>query len=142
MKKTGDIVVFKQTFANSVRGIYGDIGIIVETFDKTCNVRLIIGDYEISTLYKNIEKVYFGTVSNYSFKIGDLVQLKEEVRTLINIPDHGIILEKTSIRTDDLHDEDIAEIIDAFVIFFPNISTEYTIPKNCVEFFGNKKQKN
>ena len=49
MIQQGDVVRISSDFLSVVYGVMKDFGVVIEKFEHTCNIYLIIGGYEIST---------------------------------------------------------------------------------------------
>ena len=64
--------------------------------------------------------------------IGDLVDVKEELQRIVNIPDWGIVIDETIIFPIELPEDETIEPIDSFIVFFPSTDDTFTIPKNCL----------
>ena len=68
-------------------------------------------------------------------KIGDLVELKPEIRKILTIRGAGTIVSETIIKTSDFDGKWKNEEIHAFLVYFSEEDYEYTIPKSCLQLF-------
>ena len=68
-------------------------------------------------------------------KVGDLVELKPKIKAILTINGAGTILKETVIKTNDFDGKWKDDVINAFLVYFPEDSCEYTIPKTCLQLF-------
>jgi hypothetical protein len=92
---------------------------------------------DIVLLNEYIDKISMSDKED-KLKIGDLVELKPEIKNIIIIRGAGIIIDNTVIRTSDFDKKWKDDEIYAFLVYFPEEDYEYTIPRECLKLFSKQ----
>lgn len=135
--RIGDIVVGNNSWLNSMIGNGGYPGVIIHTGAYSSLIHLFILNQDITLLNDYISKIEI--MLNEKLKIGDLVELKPEIKKILSIRGPGTIIAGTIIRTNDFEGKWKEDSIDAFLVYFPEQHYEYTIPKSCLQLFSTDK---
>lgn len=135
----GDIVKGSNPWLNSLLGISVEPGVVLHHGEYSSIIYLFIRCEDTILMNEYIEKIS-DVMEEDIFNIGDLVELKAEINKLVGIKGAGIIIDKTTIISDYI-DEYTDSKIDAYLIYFPDCDTEYTIPYGCVKLFLPSKRK-
>jgi len=134
----GDIVVGNNSWLNGLLGFGLHPGVIIHVGPYSSIVHLFIINEDITLMNEYIDKLSLN-MSDEQLKIGDLVELKPEIRNIITVNGIGTIISENIIRTNDLDGEWTNEEIHAFLVYFPEDDYEYTIPKSCLQLFSKIK---
>ena len=134
----GDIAKGNNSWLNSMLGYCGQPGVIIHVGSHSSIIHLFILKQDITLMNDYIDKLILEK-DNENLQIGDLVELKPEVLDILNINGIGTIIDKTIIRTKDFDDKTSYDIIHAFLVYFPEMNCEYTIPCCCLRVFSDLK---
>ena len=134
----GDIVVGNNPWLNSLLGFHGLPGVLVHVGLYSSIISLFITEEKITLMNDYIDKINYKS-EKANLKIGDLVELKTEILTILNIEGIGIILEKKIITSSDFEGQITDDKIDAFLVYFNDMGCEYTIPCGCLRLFSPLK---
>jgi len=130
----GDIVVGNNSWLNGMLGYGLQPGVITHVGNFSSNICLFIINEDIVLMNEYIDKVTMDS-NEKELKIGDLVELKPNVKRLLSINGVGTIIRDTVIRTNDFDGKWKDDVIKAFLVYFPENDYEYTIPKSCLQLF-------
>ena len=130
----GDIVVGNNSWLNGMLGYGLQPGVITHVGNFSSNICLFIINEDIVLMNEYIDKVTMDS-NEKELKIGDLVELKPNVKRLLSINGVGTIIRDTVIRTNDFDGKWKDDMIKAFLVYFPENDYEYTIPKSCLQLF-------
>jgi len=130
----GDIVVGNNSWLNSMLGHRGMPGVITHVGNYSSNICLFITNEDVVLMNEYIDKVTMSS-SEKELKIGDLVELKPKIKQILNVSGVGTIIKDTLIRTNDFDGKWKDDVINAFLVYFPENDYEYTIPKSCLQLF-------
>ena len=134
----GDIVVGNNSWLNGLLG-YGTLpGVITHCGAHSSILYLFTINEDIVLSNEYIDKIKMND-DNEKLKIGDLVELKPEIKKILIIKGAGTIVAETTIRTSDFDKKWKKEEISAFLVYFPEDDYEYTIPYGCLQLFSNLK---
>ena len=133
----GDIVSGNNPWLLGLLGVYTMQGVIICAGTFSSKIHLFTIKEDIVLMNDYIEKIPCGETE--SLKVGDLVELKPRILTILKVGGVGTIIEKTIIRTNDFYGNWTKEEIEAFVVFFPSTDCEYTIPCGCLRLFSKSK---
>ena len=132
----GDIVVGNNSWLNSMIGSGGQPGVITHIGTYSSIIYLFITNQDITLLNDYIEKL---EMKEEELKVGDLVELKPRIRKILTVKGVGTIISETKIRTNDFEGRWKEDVINAFLVYFPEEDYEYTIPKSCLRLFSPTK---
>ena len=136
--RIGDIVIGNNTWLIGMIGASSQFGVITDTNEHSSVIYLFTTDETITLLNGYIDKLDMG--DKIKLKIGDLVELKPKIKNILTINGVGTIVSETVINTSDLDGSWSEEVIDAFLVYFPQDDYKYTIPRSCLQlFYKNKK---
>jgi hypothetical protein len=135
--EVGDIVIGNNSWLNGLLGYTGQPGVLIHTSDHSSIIYLFMLNEDIVLLNRYIDKIKMSN-KKHELKIGDLVELKPEIKNIIIIRGAGIIIDSTVIRTSDFDKKWKEEEISAFLVYFPEEDYEYTIPYGCLELFSKE----
>jgi len=130
----GDIVVGNNSWLNAMLGHRGMPGVITHIGTYSSNIYLFITNEDIVLMNEYIDKVTMSS-NEKELKIGDLVELKPKIKKILTVNGVGTIINETSIRTSDFDGRWKDDVINAFLVYFPEDDYEYTIPKSCLQLF-------
>ncbi len=134
----GDIVIGNNSWLNGMLG-YGTLpGVITHCGIHSSIIYLFTINEDIVLLNEYIDKINMND-SEEELKIGDLVELKPEIKKILIIRGVGTIVAQTTIRTSDFNKKWKSEEINAFLVYFPEDDYEYTIPLGCLQLFSGSK---
>jgi len=136
--QVGDIVVGSNSWLNSMIGYGGQPGVLIHSGMYSAIIHLFIIKEDITLMNEYVDKLDLKD-KNEKLKVGDLVVLKDEVIKYLRISGAGTIISRTIIRTSDFDGDWTNDIIHAFLVFFPEMDYEYTIPCNCLRLFSPVK---
>ena len=134
----GDIVIGNNAWLIGMIGASSQFGVITHTNEHSSEIYLFITGETITLLNGYIDKLEMG--NEIKLKIGDLVELKPKIKNILTINGVGTIVSKTVINTTDLDGSWTEEVIDAFLVYFPQDDYKYTIPKSCLQLFYKDKK--
>ena len=134
----GDIVVGNNSWLNSMLGHRNMLGVIKHVGSYSSIMYLFIIKEDVTLMNEYIDKLSLEK-NDQKLKVGDLVELKPEVIGILNVKGIGTIIDKTIIRTNDHDGKMTDEIIHAFLVYFPEMNSEYTIPSCCLRLFSKLK---
>ena len=134
----GDIVIGNNAWLIGMIGASSQFGVITHTNEHSSEICLFITAETITLLNGYIDKIDMG--EEIQLKIGDLVELKPKIKNILTINGVGTIISKAVINTTDLDGSWTEEVIDAFLVFFPQDDCKYTIPKSCLRLFYKDKK--
>ena len=130
----GDIVVGNNSWLNSMLGYHGNPGIIIHVGLHSSIIHLFILNEDITLMNDYVDKITMNNKDD-KLKVGDLVELKPKIRKILSIKGAGTIIDETVIKTNDFDGRWKDDVIDAFLVYFPEEDYEYTIPKSCLQLF-------
>jgi len=134
----GDIVIGNNAWLIGMIGASSQFGVITDTNEHSSVIYLFTTDETITLLNGYIDKLDMG--DEIKLKIGDLVELKPKIKNILTINGVGTIVSETIINTSNLDGTWTDEVIDAFLVYFPQDDYKYTIPRSCLQlFYKNKK---
>jgi hypothetical protein len=133
----GDIVVGNNSWLNGLLGYGAEPGVIIHVGRFSSIIHLYILNEDIVLLNEYIDKISMSD-EKQKLKIGDLVELKPEIKNIIIIRGAGIIIDATVIRTSDFDKKWKEDEISAFLVYFPEEEYEYTIPIGCLQLFSKQ----
>ena len=134
----GDIVIGNNTWLLGLLGVGSTVGVITHVGPYSSVIYLFMRNEDITLLNEYIDKIVMKNNEN-EFKVGDLVELKPRVRDIININGVGTIIKQTIIKTSDHDRKWTNHAVDAFLVYFPEVDYEYTIPRSCLRIFSPPK---
>ena len=133
----GDIVTGNNSWLNGLLGYGTHPGVILHVGKYSSVIHLFILNDDIVLLNEYIDKIHMKD-TNQELKIGDLVELKPQIKQIIIIRGAGIIIDSTVIKTSDFDKKWKDDEISAYVVYFPEEDYEYTIPKGCLQLFSKE----
>ena len=133
----GDIVVGNNSWLNGLLGLGTQPGVIIHVGKHDSIIHLYMLNEDIVLLNEYIDKISMSDKED-KLKIGDLVELKPEIKNIIIIRGAGIIIDNTVIRTSDFDKKWKDDEIYAFLVYFPEEDYEYTIPRECLKLFSKQ----
>ena len=133
----GDIVKGNNSWLNGMIGYNGQAGVITHCGKYSSIVYLFITNQDITLLNDYIDKIEMS--EKEKLKIGDLVELKPNVKKILSVNGVGTIISNTVIRTSDFDSRWKSDSIEAFLVYFPEDDYKYTIPKSCLQLFSKTK---
>ena len=133
----GDIVVGNNSWLNGLLGLGTQPGVIIHVGEHSSIIHLYMLNEDIVLLNEYIDKISMSDKED-KLKIGDLVELKPEIKNIIIIRGAGIIIDNTVIRTSDFDKKWKDDEIYAFLVYFPEEDYEYTIPRECLKLFSKQ----
>ena len=95
-------------------------------------------DEELTLMNDYVDKI-ISTDKNADFQVGDLVELKPRIQSLLTIRGIGTIITRTVIRTANLEGNFDDDGIDAYLVYFAEEKHEFTIPATCLQLFSQQK---
>jgi len=119
-------------------GHMGHTGVIIHVGTYSSIIHLFILNDDIILLNDYIDRIKMDN-NEEELKVGDLVELKAGVRYILTVRGVGTILKETIIRTNDFDGKWKDDLINAFLVYFPEENCEYTIPKSCLQIFSTDK---
>ena len=134
----GDIVVGNCSWLNSLIGYGGHPGVIIHVGTFSSMIYLFILNENITLMNEYVDEITMDE-KKQKLKIGDLVELKPKIRAILTISGIGTIISETIIRTNNFDGKWKNDIINAFLVYFPEDNCEYTIPKTCLQLFSSDK---
>jgi hypothetical protein len=134
--RIGDIVVGNNSWLNGMIGSGGQPGVLTHCGEYSSIIHLFITNQDITLLNDYIEKI---EMKEEELKVGDLVELKPRIRKILTVRGVGTIISTTVIKTNDFDGKWKDDVINAFLVYFPEEDYEYTIPKSCLRLFSSLK---
>ena len=131
----GDIVVSNNTWLIGLLGIRYMPGVITHVGTYSSKIHLFIDKEDVTLMNDYIDKLTINR-KKQNLKIGDLVELKPKIKDILIIKGAGTIIGETVIRTSDFDEKQTNNVIDAYLVYFPEEDYEYTIPRNCLQLFS------
>ena len=113
----GDIVRGNNSWLNGLLGFGPQPGVIIHVGDHSSIIHLFISNEDVTLLNEYIDKISMSN-KKQKLKIGDLVELKPEIKKIIMIRGAGIIIDVTIIRTSDFDKKWKDENINAHLVYF------------------------
>ena len=135
--EVGDIVIGNNSWLNGLLGYTNQPGVIIHTNNHSSAIYLFMINEDIVLLNQYVDKIKMSSKKD-ELKIGDLVELKPEIKNIIIIRGAGIIIDATVIRTSDFDKKWKDDEINAFLVYFPEEDYEYTIPRGCLKLFSKQ----
>ncbi len=136
--QVGDIVVGNNSWLNGLLGYRNHPGTIIHVGMYSSIIHLFTLNEDITLMNDYIDKINMNE-EDTKLRIGDLVELKPQIKKILSICGAGTILKKTIIRTNDFDGKWTDEEIKAFLVYFPEDDYEYTIPVSCLQLFSPTK---
>ena len=127
--EVGDIVIGNNSWLNGLLGYTSQPGVIIHTNNHSSAIYLFMINEDIVLLNQYVDKIKMSSKKD-ELKIGDLVELKPEIK--------NIIIDATVIRTSDFDKKWKDDEINAFLVYFPEEDYEYTIPRGCLKLFSKQ----
>ena len=118
-------------------GYRGHAGVVTHCGKYSSIIYLFTKNQDITLLNDYIDKIKMS--ENEKLKVGDLVELKPNVKKILSVKGVGTIIADTLIRTSDFDYKWKSECIEAFLVYFPEDDYKYTIPKSCLRLFSKTK---
>ena len=134
----GDIVAGNNSWLNGLLGYGTHPGAIIHVGEYSSIIHLFMLNEDIVLLNEYIDKISMSDKEN-KLQIGDLVELKPEIKNIIIIRGAGIIIDATVIRTSDFDKKWKDDEISAYLVYFPEEDYEYTIPRECLKLFSKEE---
>ena len=135
--RIGDIVIGNNSWLNNMLGYKTQAGVIIHVGQYSSKIHLFITNQDITLLNDYVDKIEMNNEDE--LKIGDLVELKPRVKSILAVNGVGTIISDTVIKTNDFDGRWKNDAIDAFLVYFPEDDYEYTIPKSCLRLFSPPK---
>jgi hypothetical protein len=133
----GDIVISNNPWLIGLIGARCVPGVITHAGMYSSKIRLVTDDNDITLMNDYIDKITMDNDKEKDeLKIGDLVELKPRIKSIISLQGYGTIIDKTVIKTSDFDGRDTKNAIDSFLVYFPEEDYTYTIPCSCLQLFS------
>ena len=110
-------------------------GVITYVGLYSSKVRLFTDSEDITLMNDYIDKIDMDTKKN-NLKIGDLVELKPNIKRILSLRGVGTIIAETVIKSSDFDERGINSFVDSYLVYFAEEDYAYTIPKNCLRLFS------
>ena len=134
----GNIVVGNNSWLNGLLGYGTQPGVIIHVGEHSSIIHLYMLNEDIVLLNEYIDKINMND-KEIKLQIGDLVELKPQIKKIIIIRGAGIIIDATVIRTSDFDNKWKDDEISAYLVYFPEEDYEYTIPRECLRLFSKEE---
>ena len=131
----GDIVISNNPWLISMIGAPHVPGVITYVGLYSSKVRLFTDSEDITLMNDYIDKINMDTKKN-NLKIGDLVELKPNIKRILSLRGVGTIIAETVIKSSDFDERGINSFVDSYLVYFAEEDYAYTIPKNCLRLFS------
>ena len=136
--QVGDIVVNNNSWLVGLLGVPSEAGVVIHTSNYSSVIYLFISHQEITLMNDYIDKIKLN-YTDIDLKVGDLVELKPKIKSVITIRGVGTIIDTTIIKTNDFDGKFTDEDIKAYLVYFPEEDYEFTIPCSCLQLFLGQK---
>lgn len=134
----GDIVISNNPWLIGLIGARHVPGVITYVGLYSSKIRLFTDSEDITLMNDYIDKISMNTKKD-KLKIGDLVELKPNIKEILNYKGIGTIIAETIIKTSDFDGREMSNVIDSYLVYFAEEDYTYTIPKNCLRLFSKQK---